>query len=213
LRQEYSVRAKTEIRCAANGLSSLPTARANDAEKRGDIAIDPRNGLVSAAQQWLAPNVPNGGRSIAHATLTGRTAMHKGKKVQIGLEAQAINWAAHCARITKGGGNAAVRRDGKSRLDMLDWQAEAWNLEPSPAPLIAGGSTCSTDIPNSNQPSQKRRLNPIFVEALMRWPTGLSGFDTAATALTPWLWLMRGTVSTMLNGLQQKQAGLFDDAA
>jgi hypothetical protein len=93
---------------------------------------------------------------------------------------------------------------------MLDWQAEAWNMEPSPAPQIAAGSTCSTDTPNSNQPCQKRRLNPIFVEALMRWPTGLSGFDTAATALTPWLWLMRGTVSTLLNALPADQGEMFD---
>jgi hypothetical protein len=172
-------------------------------------AADIAKGL-SEAQQWLAPNVPNGGRSIAHATITGRTAMHNGRKVQVGLEAQAMNWAEPCARITKGGGYAVIRKDGKSRLDQLDWQAEAWNMEPSQAPQIAAGSNCSTDTPNSNQPSQKRRLNPIFVEALMRWPTGLSGFDTAATALTPWLWLMRGTVSTLLNALPQEQAGLFD---
>jgi hypothetical protein len=28
-------------------------------------------------------------------------------------------------------------------------------------------------------------LNPLFVEWLMGWPEGLSGFDTAATALCP----------------------------
>lgn len=32
------------------------------------------------------------------------------------------------------------------------------------------------------RPSFRKRLNPIFVEWLMGWPEGLSGFDTAATA-------------------------------
>jgi hypothetical protein len=44
---------------------------------------------------WATPNVPNGGRSITHAELKGGTAYHKGKKVQIGLEAQVkmAGWA------------------------------------------------------------------------------------------------------------------------
>ena len=35
---------------------------------------------------WPTPNVPNGGRTVHHATLTGNTFTHKGKKVQLGLE-------------------------------------------------------------------------------------------------------------------------------
>ncbi len=38
---------------------------------------------------WPTPNVPNGGRSITHAKMRGSTAYHKGKKVQVGLEAAA----------------------------------------------------------------------------------------------------------------------------
>jgi site-specific DNA-cytosine methylase len=59
----------------------------------------------------------------------------------------------------------------------------------SPDQPIAGGAMSSTDGPNSNQPSVKRKLNPIFVEALMRWPTGLSGFERQETAWTRW-WLL-----------------------
>ena len=33
--------------------------------------------------------------------------------------------------------------------------------------------------------------NPLFVEALMGWPTGWTGFDFAATAWFPWLQRMR----------------------
>ncbi len=38
---------------------------------------------------WPTPNVPNGGRSTAHAEFRGRTAYHEGKKVQFGIEAAA----------------------------------------------------------------------------------------------------------------------------
>lgn len=44
---------------------------------------------------WPTPNVPNGGRSVAHVTEwseSGRTAYHKGKKVQVGLESAVKLW-------------------------------------------------------------------------------------------------------------------------
>jgi hypothetical protein len=47
----------------------------------------------------------------------------------IDLNSLAANWASPTARMTKGGGRAVTRRDGKSRLDMLDWQAEAYSLQ------------------------------------------------------------------------------------
>jgi hypothetical protein len=257
LRLEYSARPKRGTATGANDCSSWrsahdhpgdgqhsdahgprmwPTARANDSEKRGEVGNDPRNGLVAAAEHWLTPNVPNGGRTIHHAEVMGRTAMHQGKKVQIGLESQvencstprasdgekgspnqsfgaggvpltnqASNWSSPTVRIHKGGGTALTRADGRSRLDMLDWQAESWErsqvetslISSYPDQAIGGGEASLTDIPNSNQPSPKRKLNPIFVEALMRWPTGLSGFDTAATALTPWLEQWRSFISML----------------
>ena len=54
---------------------------------------------------------------------------------------------------------------------------------------------------------QRRSLNPLFVEALMGWPTGWTGFDFAATAWSPWLQHMRSEFlwlgSTMDDGLAQ----------
>lgn len=48
---------------AAAEMAGWPTARANDAEKRGEIADDPRNGLVSAANLagWGTPRVTTNG--------------------------------------------------------------------------------------------------------------------------------------------------------
>jgi len=37
----------------------------------------------------------------------------------------------------------------------------------------------------------RRTLNPRFVEALMGWPIGWTGFDSVATAWSHWLQRMR----------------------
>ncbi|GHE01003.1 hypothetical protein GCM10008024_14900 [Allgaiera indica] len=51
----------------------------------------------------------------------------------------------------------------------------------------AGGSTCDTP----------RTLNPAFVEALMGWPTGWTGFASAATEWSRWLPRMRSELSRL----------------
>lgn len=144
LRQEYSARPKPEIPCGASDCSSWPLPMAGT-------------------------NVPNGGRSTAHAEQVGATLYHEGKKVQMGLESQVRQWSAPMAADARG--SAGV---GKEELPN---QAALFHPPSSQDQPIAGGSTSSTTGPNSNQPSVKRKLNPIFVEALMRWPTGLSGFE------------------------------------
>lgn len=64
-------------------------------------------------------------------------------------------------------------------------------LPPSfPDQATLAGETSSIAGHNLPPPSPKRRLNPLFVEALMRWPTGLSGFVRAETAWTQWWALM-----------------------
>lgn len=53
--------------------------------------------------------------------------------------------------------------------------------------LMVGDSSCV--IP--------RTLNPLFVEALMGWPTGWTAFASAATAWSPWLRRMRCEISRL----------------
>lgn len=107
------------------------------------------------------------------------------------LPSQASQWAAPCAQNYKGSSEGSItRQDGKSRMDLLHYQEEqGFDLHflppSSPAQPTDAGSTCSTASPNSSPPSAKRKLNPIFVEALMRWPTGLSGFERQETVLIP----------------------------
>jgi len=147
--------------------------------------------LDDQAAHWMAPNVPNGGRSASHAEMVGATAYHNGKKVQIGLEHQTRKWPGPAARDSKGANSAAhlLVSTGSLHLGQLPNYVEHVFVLPLSLghPKIAGGSMSSTAGPNSNQPSTKRKLNPIFVEALMRWPTGLSGFERQETAWTRWL--------------------------
>ncbi len=93
--------------------------------------------LEGQANKWLAPNVPNVGRTAHHAEVTGRTPMHNGKKVQIGLESgggdlqsQATAWAA--PMVADARGSAGV---GKAELPN---QAQNW---PAPATRDHKGSS------------------------------------------------------------------------
>jgi hypothetical protein len=199
--------------------------------------------LNDEATTWMAPNVPNGGRTASHAEKVGNTLYHGDKKVQLGLEqqtrdwsgpkasdgekggpnqrgskgdvplpSQAVNWPGPANRDYRGSSEGSItRQDGKSRADMLDYAAEQFFRPPSsPDQPIAGGSTSSTDGPNSNQPSAKRKLNPIFVEALMRWPTGLSGFERQEMAWTRWWARTPSFVLALCSTIPDKQRTLFD---
>lgn len=59
--------------CTAAHLTSWPTPRHNDAEKRGQVADDPRNGLVTAANQaaWSTPRANKWGFPDAHGSKEG----------------------------------------------------------------------------------------------------------------------------------------------
>lgn len=177
--------------------------------------------LKGVAQEWAAPKVLQGGansnreaRGAGGPDLQEQVISWKAPKATDGdkggpnqrgsrgdpaLPSQAARWAGPAAQKHKGSSEGSIiRSDGKSREDILSYQAEQFFRPPSfPDQPIAGGSTSSTDSPNSNQPSVKRKLNPIFVEALMRWPTGLSGFERPAMGLTLWLHVQLGFLSAL----------------
>jgi hypothetical protein len=138
-----------------------------------------QEGLEAQAKSWSSPKASDPEKAGPNM---------RGSKGDVPLPGQAANWPAPANRDHKGSSEGSItRQDGKSRADMLDYAAEQFFRPPSsPARPIAGGSMSSTASPNSNQPSVKRKLNPIFVEALMRWPTGLSGFERQEMAWTRW---------------------------
>lgn len=149
--------------------------------------------LCDAVKKWSGPKASDAEKAGPNM---------RGSKGDIPLPAQAMNWAGPAAQNHKGSSQGSIiRQDGKSRADILSYQAEQFFHPPSSPdhPTIAGGSMSSTDSPNSNQPSVKRKLNPIFVEALMRWPTGLSGFERQEMALILWWRRMPGFLSMLVS--------------
>ncbi|GFM29235.1 hypothetical protein [Novosphingobium sp. PY1] len=165
--------------------------------------------LRTAAAEWKAPRVARGG-------YTRDQGDPDKERLTLEGQAQAMNWAGPAAQNHKGSSEGSITRaDGKSREDILSYQAEQFFRPPSyPDQPIAGGSMSSTDSPNSNQPSVKRKLNPIFVEALMRWPTGLSGFERQEMALTLWWLRMASFLSELCTDCgEPDQMDLFGAAA
>lgn len=100
---------------------------------------------------WPAPNVPNGGRSVKHVTEwseSGKTAYHKGKKVQVGLESAVKMWPTPQASDNRDRGNLSsgnVKRRRKKGKQI--------------------GLSQSVSV-------ESGQLNPTWVEWLMGWPQG-----------------------------------------
>jgi hypothetical protein len=62
---------------------------------------------------------------------------------------------------------------------------------------LLGRQVLVTPMAGSDTSDVRRTLNPAFVEALMGWPTGWTGFGSVATAWFPWLRRMRYELSQL----------------
>ena len=157
---------------------------------------------MTTSQQWSAPKASDGEKGGPN---------QRGSKGDVPLPGQAVNWPGPRVSVAKGNGKAERAKDGANCR--LEDTAAAFHPPLSPAPAIAGGAMSSTASPNSNQPSVRRKLNPIFVEALMRWPTGLSGFERPAMGLIQWQPLMHSYLLELCSGFGEsnQQMLLFGD--
>lgn len=127
----------------------------------------------------------------------------------------AETWPGPAARDYKGANSAEHMEasSGSLHLDQLANFVEHVFLPPfSPdLPISSAGETCSTASPNISPHSPRRKLNPIFVEALMRWPIGLSGFERPEMALIRWWLHMPSLLSALASALPPAaQLDLFD---
>ncbi len=159
-----------------------------------------RDGSASHGATWATPTAHDGRRPGADLASTQRTNLNRDAALWQPAEkvAQPTSmWASPTSRCWKGGGNAVTRKDGKSRLDMLDWQAEHLIAQwPTPAASDAssGGrqtdrmtgqtlvqtvnSICSHPVRSTTDgrdlsPTTRTlrpRLNPAFGCWLMGWP-------------------------------------------
>lgn len=146
-----------------------PTPRSTDGTKGGPNQAGSKGDLMlpSAAAQWPTPSasVANDGESPQtwHARAAKLKEKHgNGNGAGMPLTVASVSWPTPTVRDHKGGGTAVTRPDGKSRMDMLDWRAEAFSRQ---AQQTQPGQESSPPSPTS-----PRRLNPIFGGWLMGWP-------------------------------------------
>lgn len=134
------------------------------------------------------------------------------------LPAQAAQWPTPAAQNVKGSSpDSVTRADGKSRMDILHYRAEQGFTRPD-LPTWDGGLTYLSHRQTSRRllrsatshlsPGKlrqwlkrgwwrKRRLNPLFVEWLMAWPSGHALCACSATEFTLWQQDMRGALSQL----------------
>ena len=71
----------------ATGYGSWPTPRANDGEKRGNIANDPRNGLPAAVKYWPTPSAQDNRDRGNLSSPAIQRRLSKGKQLMLSMVA------------------------------------------------------------------------------------------------------------------------------
>ena len=109
-------------------------------------------------------------------------------------------------RMSNRSETARPRNDGTTLCDATqmwmtptarDHKDGATTLANTPVNGLLGRQVLVTPMAGSDTSEPRRTLNPLFVEALMGWPTGWTGFGSVATAWSPWLRRMRCELSRL----------------
>jgi len=129
---------------SGNGCSGSPTPRANDAEKRGDVSIDPRNGLVSSATLAGQPS-PTAGDGKR-----GKAAFGKGNHSTASLSLL----AGHPTPTTPSGGQ--TNPEGTSSTGKRPNGTKATVTLGNVSQLAGSPTPSATDYKGSSQVGQRR---------------------------------------------------------
>ncbi len=78
-----------------------------------------------------------------------------------------------------------------------DHKDGATSLANTPVNGLLGRQVLVTSRAGSGTSDARRTLNPLFVEALMGWPTGWTAFASVAMAWSRWLRRMRCELSRL----------------
>ena len=78
-----------------------------------------------------------------------------------------------------------------------DHKDGATSLARTPVNGLLGRQVLATATAGGDTSEARRSLNPLFVEALMGWPSGWTGFEPAATVWCRWLPHMRSELSRL----------------
>ena len=76
-----------------------------------------------------------------------------------------------------------------------DHKDGATSLANTPVNGLLGRQVLVTPMAGRDTSEPRRTLNPLFVEALMGWPTGWTGFGSVATEWSRWSRRMRSELS------------------
>ena len=87
-----------------------------------------------------------------------------------------------------------------------DHKDGATTLANTPVNGLLGRQVLKTGMAGGDSSAARRTLNPLFVETLMGWPTGWTGFGSAATAWCHWLPRMRGELSRLGSTMPREAA-------
>ena len=88
-----------------------------------------------------------------------------------------------------------------------DHKDGATSLANTPVNGLLGRQVLTIPPAGGDISNMRRSLNPAFVEALMGWPGGWTGFGSAATAWSRWLPRMRCELSRLISPVDEGAAG------
>lgn len=153
----FAVRGRAR-RTSDSAFIGWPTLRANDGEKRGNVADDPRNGLVNlhCLRHWQTPKASDG--TFDTPRTSGRP-IEKSTHLQTQAVATLRSWATPKARDHKGNG-VSIARAAKGISDSLDLQVK----------LISRSGTAQPSPLSARMDGGAFRLNPMHSLWLMGYP-------------------------------------------
>lgn len=161
-----------------------------------------QEGLESTSRDWQTPNAglfnsrKQVGAEDRQDLLGGQVEKWKTPHGMAGIDhtgKAGERWPSPMARDHKGGGVMTERKDGKSRMDMLDWRAEAFSR---PVLSTLDGSELS---PTTR--TLRPRLNPAFAAWLMGIPwfwTHPAVTSFARSAMEPYRSALRSQLELLL---------------
>jgi len=164
-----SKQAKLEPATEEIGSSSWPTVTTDSASQRTKKYKQGGHPLAMVASEWPTVTTQEYPHYDMKLNAKGRRIPKKGKTDHsVNLEDTARNWPTPSARDHKGGysNEAMVRKDGRSRMDLLPQVTERWELSPQGQTIENDGQRFS---PN-DQSYRQRQLNTRFVEWMMGLP-------------------------------------------
>lgn len=205
LRLDYLARRKQGR--PTSGLDSLswPTPRACHAgEHPPDSGKTGGRSLDNEASRWPTPSVPNGGQKLSPEDVYAKGKTAKGKR-QVHLENLAELWPTPTSSATTGVGGL---REGSPNIQTAaswftptgrDYRDHGCSVTQEKCLLgrqvlttPVAGQSISESSPARLPRSQKRKLNPYFVEALLGLPTGHTDYAPLETGSFLW-WLLTHT--------------------